>query len=105
VFEEASVIAKFRNVVSKFSCQLTKYDLQGHKPAALYHSITRKRVEDHCDKASIRHSHGWTTGVRLPAGARNLFSTPSVQTGSEAHPASYTICTGGSFPGGNAAAD
>jgi hypothetical protein len=43
-------------------------------------------------------------GVRSPAGAKDFSSTLCVQTGSEAHPASCTMGTGGSFPGGKSAA-
>jgi hypothetical protein len=42
-------------------------------------------------------SMGWTTGVRLPAGARISFLRHRVQTGSEVDPASYPMGTGGSF--------
>jgi hypothetical protein len=41
-------------------------------------------------------------GVRSPAGAKDFSFNLSVQTGSGAHPASCTICTGGSFPGDKA---
>jgi hypothetical protein len=41
-------------------------------------------------------------GVRSPAGAKNFFSILCVQTGSEAHPASCTMGTGGPFTGGKA---
>jgi hypothetical protein len=34
--------------------------------------------------------------------AEDFSSNPCVQTGSGAHPASYTVGTGGSFPGGKA---
>jgi hypothetical protein len=37
--------------------------------------------------------------VRSPTGA-DFSSSPCHQTGSGAHPASYTMGTGGSFPGG-----
>jgi hypothetical protein len=40
--------------------------------------------------------------VRSPKGAEDSSSNPCVQTGSEAHPASYPMGTGGSFPGGKA---
>jgi hypothetical protein len=40
--------------------------------------------------------------VRSPAGAKDLSSNLCVQTGSGAHPASYTMGTGGPFPGGKA---
>jgi hypothetical protein len=36
-----------------------------------------------------------TTGVRSPTGAGNFSSSPCVQTGSGAHPASYPMGTGG----------
>jgi hypothetical protein len=39
--------------------------------------------------------------VRSPTGA-DFSSSPCVQTGSGAHPASYPMGTGGSFPGGEA---
>jgi hypothetical protein len=41
-------------------------------------------------------------GVRSPAGAEDFSSSLCVQTGSGAHPASCTMCTGGPFPGGKA---
>jgi hypothetical protein len=41
-------------------------------------------------------------GVLFPAGAKDLSSSLSVQTGSGAHPASCPIGTGGPFPGGKA---
>jgi hypothetical protein len=37
--------------------------------------------------------------VRSPTGAEDFSSSPCVQTGSEAHPASYPMGTGGPFPG------
>jgi hypothetical protein len=44
---------------------------------------------------------GW--GVRVPAGARNLSLLHRVQTDSGAHPTSYPMGRGCSFPGGKAA--
>jgi hypothetical protein len=41
-------------------------------------------------------------GVRVPIGSR-IFSSPRCLTGSGDHPTSYTMGTGGSFPGGKAA--
>jgi hypothetical protein len=41
-------------------------------------------------------------GVRSPAGAKDFSSSLCVQTGSEAHPDSCTMGTGGPFPGGKA---
>jgi hypothetical protein len=40
--------------------------------------------------------------VQSPTGAQDFSSSPCVQTGSGAHPASYPKDTGGSFPGGKA---
>jgi hypothetical protein len=40
--------------------------------------------------------------VRSPTGAKDFSSSLCVQTGSGAHPASYTMGTGGPFPGGKA---
>jgi hypothetical protein len=40
--------------------------------------------------------------VRFPTGAEDFSSSPCVQTGSGAHPASYPMGAGGSFPGGKA---
>jgi hypothetical protein len=44
----------------------------------------------------------WTAGVRSPTEAEDFSSNLCVQTGSGAHPASCTMGTGGSFPGGKA---
>jgi hypothetical protein len=38
-------------------------------------------------------------GVRSPAWTKDFSSSLCVQTGSGAHPASYTMGTGGPFPG------
>jgi hypothetical protein len=43
-------------------------------------------------------------GVRTLAGAKDFSSNHCVKTGSEAHPASCTMGTGGPFPGGKSAA-
>jgi hypothetical protein len=43
-------------------------------------------------------------GVRIPAEATNFSLRQCVHTGSGAHPASSQMGTGGSFPGGKAAA-
>jgi hypothetical protein len=40
--------------------------------------------------------------VRSSAGAKDFSCSLCVQTGSGAHPASYTVGTGGPFPGGKA---
>jgi hypothetical protein len=48
---------------------------------------------------------GWTSGVQFPAGAvMGFFSLRHrIHTGSEVHPASYPMRTGGSYPGGKGA--
>jgi hypothetical protein len=43
------------------------------------------------------------SGVRYPTGAGNFSLSHRVQNGSGAHPASYPLCTRGSFLGGEAA--
>jgi hypothetical protein len=43
---------------------------------------------------------GWMIGVRSPTGAEDFSSSPCVQTGFEAHPASYPMGTEDPFPGG-----
>jgi hypothetical protein len=42
---------------------------------------------------------GWATGVRSPAEAKDFSSSLCVHTGSETHPDSYPMGTGGRFPG------
>jgi hypothetical protein len=46
-----------------------------------------------------RRATGWIAGVRFPIGESSFFLLHSVQTGSEAHPASYPMGSEGSFPG------
>jgi hypothetical protein len=41
----------------------------------------------------------WAIGFQSPAGAKDFSSNLCVQTGSEAHPASCTMGTGGRLPG------
>jgi hypothetical protein len=41
--------------------------------------------------------------VRILAEAANFSLEHCIQTGSGVHPASYPMCTGGSFPGGKVA--
>jgi hypothetical protein len=50
------------------------------------------------------HSVHTMIGVRIPAGAVNFSLRHCVHTGSEAHPASYPMGTGGFFLGSKAAA-
>jgi hypothetical protein len=50
----------------------------------------------HCQTAD------WTTDVWDPEEAKDFSSTVCIQTGSEVHPASYAMGTGGPFPGSKA---
>jgi hypothetical protein len=55
-----------------------------------------------CSSGSIVSDYGLddrAIGVRSPAGAKDFSSSLCVQTGSETHPASYPMGTGGPFPG------
>jgi hypothetical protein len=44
----------------------------------------------------------WKIGVRSPTGTEDFSSSPCIQTGSGAHPASYPVATRGPFPEGKA---
>jgi hypothetical protein len=57
----------------------------------------------HTYLTTARLATGWTIGVRFTVGAGSLSLLHRVQTGSGLHPASYSMGTGGSFPGGKAA--
>jgi hypothetical protein len=50
-----------------------------------------------------RWATGCMIGVRVPAGTGNFFVHHRVQNGSGAHPSSYAMDSGGSFPEGIAA--
>jgi hypothetical protein len=58
-----------------------------HKGQLLYSDLN---VSQYSNKIT-----DWTTGVQVPIGARTLSLFHSVQTGSGAHPASYSMGTGG----------
>jgi hypothetical protein len=66
-------------------------------------------TEEHLLQAAAwiaRHSAGLRAGrswVRVSAGAGNFSLHHRLQTGSGAHPASYSMGTGGSFPRSKAA--
>jgi hypothetical protein len=67
----------------------------------VYKNTTRSRGSS----GSIMSDYGLddrAIEVRSPTGAEDFSSSPCVQTGSGAHPASYPMGTGGSFPGGKA---
>jgi hypothetical protein len=48
----------------------------------------------------VSSAYIWVSRVRSPTETEDFSSSLCVQTGSGAHPASYTIGTGGPFPGG-----
>jgi hypothetical protein len=59
-------------------------------------------VQEPGSSVSIESDYGlddWAIGVRSLAEAKNFSSSLCVQTGSRAHPASYTMGTEGPFPG------
>jgi hypothetical protein len=69
--------------------------------------IVHTHIESRVSSGSIVSDYGLddrVIGVRSPAGAKDFSSSLCVQTGSEAHPASCTMGTGGPFPGGKIAA-
>jgi hypothetical protein len=49
------------------------------------------------------NSTGWTAGVQFLAGTKEFSRLQSVQTASGAHPVSYPMGNGDTFPGGKAA--
>jgi hypothetical protein len=58
-----------------------------------------------CSSGSIVSDYGLddrVIEVRSPTEAEDFSSSSCVQAGSEAHPASYPMGTGGPFPGGKA---
>jgi hypothetical protein len=56
----------------------------------------------HINNGSVYELDNRAIEVRSPAEAEDFSSSLCVQTGSEAHPASYPMGTGGNFPGGKA---
>jgi hypothetical protein len=71
-------------------------------------NLSNNKWERHKDVVSrVAHSvqcltTDWTVGVRSPTEEEDFSSNLCVQTGSGAHPVSYTMGTGGSVPGGKA---
>jgi hypothetical protein len=63
-----------------------------------YAKLQQKSVSrvDHSVQRLTKH---WATGVRSPTEVEDFSSIICIQTGSGAHPASYTMGTGGSSPG------
>jgi hypothetical protein len=68
-----------------------------------YYGQTEMLHLDFYSSVSIVSDYGlddWAIEVQSLTGAEDFSSSPCVQTGSGAHPASYPVGTGGSFPGG-----
>jgi hypothetical protein len=55
------------------------------------------------EQSILWHPMGLTVGVQFPAEARDFSLLHSIQTGFVAHPASYPMGTGSSFPTGKVA--
>jgi hypothetical protein len=74
-------------------------DLDVDVRMTLHHSVRHgtkyKELSQYSDQTT-----GWTSGVRFPVEAGIFFLRHSVQTGSDAHPASYPMGTRGYFSGG-----
>jgi hypothetical protein len=75
------------------------YKLQLQRVKNIY--VESTPIEEPGSSVSIVSDNGLddrAIEVRSPAGAKDFSSSLSVQTGSEAHPASCTMGTGGPFP-------
>jgi hypothetical protein len=68
-------------------------------PKCLYTSITLHEGATVAQSVECLTT-GWTIRVQSPTGAEDCSSSPCVQTGSGAHPASCTMGTRGPFPRG-----
>jgi hypothetical protein len=84
--------------------------VEGGDQNSVYHEVIL--WEGHCREPTRDSSVGITLGyglddrgsrVQFPAGVGNFSLHLRVQNGSGAHPASYTVGIGVSFPGGKAA--
>jgi hypothetical protein len=89
-----------------FDFSLTKYG-KSTIPAELFRRHFAEVTSEYPDDTHIFKSRGssgsivsdyglddWVIEVRSPTGAEDFSSSPCVQTGSEAHPASYPMGTG-----------
>jgi hypothetical protein len=71
--------------------------------AVLYFTSYTRIMKSWNRPVGIATDYGWMIGVRIPEGARNFSFRHSVQTGSGAHAASYSMDKRGSFLGDKAA--
>jgi hypothetical protein len=80
-------------------------DLLRHLYILLYYFISYYCFSSRGSSVSIVSDYGLddrAIEVRSPTGAEDFSFSTCIQTGSEAHPVSYPMGTGGPFPGGNA---
>jgi hypothetical protein len=61
----------------------------------LYKQIYIYALEAGIAQSVLREATGWTAWVRFPVGAGDFSLLHSIKTGSEAHPASYSMATRG----------
>jgi hypothetical protein len=103
VFPESKGNSQHPHLICKFCC-VQRYELctelQVEIELLLLQFLTKGAGIAQWYSAELRG--GWS-GVRVPAGAGNFSPHQRVQTDSEIHPVSYTMGTGGSFPGAKAA--
>jgi hypothetical protein len=93
--------------VNAISVHVTAYDFSCILYLILikFNLRTRTKSPSRGSSGSIVSDYGLddrVVEVRSPTGAEDFSSSPCVQTGSGAHPASYPMGTGGPFPGGKA---
>jgi hypothetical protein len=74
-------------------CSVRSFEIRTMNTAELNSGIEMK---GHAQSVK-RRATGWTALVQFPA-VQYLYLCHGVQTESRAHPASYPMCTGGSFP-------
>jgi hypothetical protein len=95
---------------AQFFCRMYLLGLAFKRALPLFqsvHIIQAQRKRPSClTNSSLQNKSwcsimGWTIEVRSPTGA-DFSSSPCVQTGSGAHPASYPVGTNGFFPRGKA---
>jgi hypothetical protein len=65
--------------------------------------ITKNKVYKNIAQSVKWRATGWTARIRFPAATRDIFLLHSVQTSFGAHPASYSMDTGGSIRRGKTA--
>lgn len=77
------------------------FDVEGTEYSIIIHVIWGTRIAELVERLGYKMDC-LETGVRLQAGERD-FLVHNIKSGSGAHPGSYTVCTGDSFPESEAA--